>query len=854
MLGAAEIRPIEPGRVMPARKMNLSPGVPHVDINTCNMRFILTIFSTFLVSGFLIGQNVLSGSVVNDAGEALIGASVFIPDTEHATTTDSRGHFKLPGLKDGAYTLKCTYLGYADVTRSIVLMGDEDVEIRMEGTIYNIDQITIRANQLSDADPFTFKSIAAEDIEVDNIGLDMPFLLNENPNIVVTSDAGTGIGYTGMRIRGTDGTRINVTINGVPLNDAESQAVFWVDLPDFASSLDNIQIQNGVGTSTNGAGAFGATIGLNTDHFTVNPYVAVSGTLGSFATRKINVRAGTGLMNGQYSINARYSLINSDGWVDRAFADLNAFSLSASRISENNSLTFNVFSGMERTYQSWYGAPQARVENDTAALLNHYYNNLGILYLTPADSINLFQSGRSYNYYTYPDQVDDYRQTHYQLIYNQALGNHGALGITGHYTRGLGYFEEFRYMDLLAFYGLQNEEDEQGNTVTNADLVRRRWLDNHFYGTLMHLKYKAGDDLDLTLGGAFHRYNGDHYGRIVNHAFDPDVDKQRNYYFNEGNKSDVNFYGKMTWEPWPQWRLFGDMQWRHVSYSISGDDNDIKDVGVDYSKNFLNPKVGLSYIPGPHMNAYASFAVANREPDRNDFINRQDDEGPVHETLYDLELGYRLAKPGFALDIAFYNMSYDNQLVLTGALNDVGAPLRFNVANSVRRGVEISGQYALSDRLNMGANVAVSQNKIDSFDEVLYDYTNGFDIVVNTYSDTDIAFSPGVVAGGSIDYTFPGGIKADLTTKYVGSQYLDNTSNPGRVLDAYAKTDLILSWEGSVNFMKSLRLSMHVMNVFDIEYAPNGYTYSYIFGDLVTENYLYPQAGRHFFISAAIDF
>ena len=468
-----------------------------------------------------------------------------------------------------------------------------------------------------------------------------------------------------MRIRGSDATRINVTINGVPLNDSESHGVFWVDLPDFASSIESLQVPRGLGPSTNGAGAFGASIGLNTSQIYQNSFVNINSAYGSFDTKKMGVSINTGLINNAFQIEGRYSLIQSDGYIDRASSNLKSWYLSATRVKEKSSLSLNVFSGKERTYQAWWGTPEALL-SDKLSLTEHYFNNQGSIYKTEADSINLFESGGTYNYYNYENQVDDYRQTHYQLLHAIELSPSFVLNSTLHYTKGKGFFEEYRVNDNIQDYGSEYQ-------ALNTDLVRRRWLDNDFFGLIINGKYVLNKDVSLFLGGSFNRYLGDHFGQVIWADKLEIMEPGKHYYDNTGEKDDLNFYTKAEWMLDNHWRLFGDFQIRKIDYTVDGIDNGSLPVSVDTSYTFINPKAGITYRIDKTKQAFISYARGHREPVRSDFIDAVGSAVPDAETLHDFEAGFSSSNASMDVVTNFYYMLYEDQLVLTGALNDVGA-------------------------------------------------------------------------------------------------------------------------------------------------------------------------------------
>lgn len=791
-------------------------------------------------------QSSVSGYVTNKNGEYLIGASVFIPNSPYASITDDDGFYILDSIPTGSYDLKCSYLGYKDAYVSITIEEENYHDFKMEGSFYNLEEIEIIANELEPLDPFAFEQINKKDISMKMLGQDLPYLVEHVPSMVVTSDAGAGIGYTGMRIRGSDATRINVTINGVPLNDSESHGVFWVNLPDFSESVEDIQIQRGVGPSTNGAGAFGGTIGLNTNQLYQNGFIKVNASYGSFNSRRIGVSMNTGLINNSIQVEGRYSKIDSDGYVDRASANLQSYAFSIAKVSPRSSLRFNIFSGSEKTYQAWWGVPEAIITGDEEALRTHYFNNVGSIYLTEADSLNLFNSDRRYNYYRYRNQVDDYRQNHYQLFHSYSLSPKFSLTTTLHYTKGKGFFEEYRTGENIEDYGLIGP-------LEFSDVIRRRWLDNHFYGAIVNAEYELNPSSHIVFGGGINKYDGDHFGQVI--AADSSIMQipTQRYYENNGNKTDLNLYTKLNFGIGLNLDLFGDIQYRKIDYTAAGDDNGggLVDIDADYS--FISPKLGLSYKINDKNNVYLSYARGNREPVRSDFVDAVGTAVPQHESLNDIEFGLHHFADYMNLSANMYFMQYTNQLVVTGAVNDVGTPVRQNVDNSYRAGIELQGRYDFSGNLSWYPNVTFSRNKIEAFDEIIVDYDTGSNIV-NNLSDIDIAFSPSVIAGSRLEYEMDNGINITWLSKYVGKQYLDNTSNESRKLDPYWTNDLVVRYNLYSELLEDVEFKLLINNFLNSTYVSNGYTYSYKFVDLITENFYYPQAGINFMLGLSVKF
>ncbi|RMG58347.1 MAG: TonB-dependent receptor, partial [Bacteroidetes bacterium] len=786
-----------------------------------------------LLPGLAWGQVRFSGTVtLSGTGDPIPGAEVALVESGQLTFTNQAGAFRLDQVPAGRYTLRISAQGYLTLVDAIrVTDYNITTNYALTPTKTVTEEVLITATRASERTATTYSALSEEQIDKQNFGQDLPFLLDQMPSTVITSDAGAGVGYTGLRIRGTDPTRTNVTINGVPLNDPESHGLFWVNLPDLSSSVDNIQVQRGVGTSTNGAAAFGASINIQTDGLTHQPYTEVANSYGSFNTRKHTLNVGTGLIKERFALDARLSRIASDGWVDRATSDLKSYFISGGYYGKRSLLKLLHFAGQEETYQSWWGVPEALALGDAAGLEAHIARN----FYTDAEIENLRRSGRQYNYYTYDKEVDNYRQDHYQLHY--ALNPLPGLNVNTalHYTRGRGYFEQYRPQDELADYGLPAAV-VGGDTLETADIIRRRWLDNDFYGLTYALSYAPGQSWDLTLGGAWNRYDGDHFGTIIwAETILPDLDIRDRYYESRGLKTDFTTYLKGSYNLSPQLVAYGDLQIRQIDYQIGnmalsgpGRDNDQQAIEGVYTYTFFNPKAGLTWTPNPHHQAYASFSVANREPVRSDFIDAPAGRIPQHETLHNWEAGYRLSQNRFALYANTYFMQYDNQLVLNGELNDVGASVRQNVADSYRLGVELQGGIELLPSLRLQANLALSQNRIAEFEEILYDYGTGA-VITEVYTNTPIAFSPAVIAGGSLSYQPVTGLDISLISKYVGRQYLDNTGRESRSLAPFWRNDLRLLYSLEPIWAQEISLGLQVNNLLDIQYAPNGYTYSYLF-------------------------
>ncbi|MCI4671707.1 MAG: TonB-dependent receptor [Bacteroidia bacterium] len=822
----------------------------------------------WLLPTLMIGQANLNGVIrsgnqgIRNSLVGIEGAEVAIPELKIVTFTNNEGQYAFQNVPRGKYSLILRAVGHESMTYDIDV-ADEDLILDYTLTKISIlEDVLITSLRASEKTATTFSSLNKEEIAKQNFGQDFPFLLNQLASTVVTSDAGVGVGYTGIRVRGSDPTRINVTVNGIPLNDSESHGVFWVNLPDLASSVNSVQVQRGVGTSTNGAAAFGASVNIETRTAALNPYAEFNNSAGSFNTFKNTLSAGTGLMDNGFAFDLRLSNIQSDGWVDRASSDLQSWFASGAYYGKKGFVKANIFSGRERTYQSWWGVPEAIIDGDEEALLTHYFNNVGVTYLTPEDSINLFNSDRRYNYYTYPNQVDNYSQTHYQLLYGYEFNDQLSLSGAFHYTKGQGFFEEYREEDPFAAYPVLGVTELliNENLLTTTDLVRRRWLDNDFYGAVFSLDYRPSSSFEFSLGGGINQYDGDHFGEVIWARFAGNSETEDQYYNNRSLKTDGHLYAKGLWQISEKFSAYVDLQVRNIDYVLgdstldgTGTDEGQIPIKGDFNYLFFNPKLGLTYQLGQKSQVYASLSVGNREPVRSDFINSPTDEEPTHETLYDVEAGYRYSFGKLTLSANAYYMYYQNQLVLTGALNDVGANIRQNVDASYRAGIEVVAQTKLTDWLNWGFNFTLSQNKILNFDEIVYDYAVfPANIETNSFTNTDISFSPNVIAGSQLVFVPIKGLDIAILSKYVGRQFLDNTSNVGRSIDPWFVNDLRINYQPS--FVKGVTLGLLINNALDSQYEANGYTFSYRFGDLITENFYYPQAGRNFLLSLGLSF
>lgn len=689
-------------------------------------------------------------------------------------------------------------------------------------SIRNLPPLEVKSVRVSDQAPFAKTNLSKAQIALNNVGQELPFLLESTPSVVVHADAGNGVGYTGIRIRGTDATRINFTLNGIPYNDPESMGTFFVNLPDFSSSVSSIQIQRGVGTSTNGAGAFGASVNLMTNDYQPKAYLSMQNSAGSFNSFKNNLMFGSGLLNNHFTIDARLSQITSDGYIDRASSNLKSYFISTTYWGDQSSLRFNVFSGKEKTYQAWYGVPQELLAT------NRTFNPAGTEKLDAP----------------YDNQTDNYKQTHYQLFYNKSINNYWRWNTAVYLTTGKGYYEEYKAGVDFAEYNI----NVAGKTNVPADLVRRRWLDNQFYGQIAAISYQ--DKLnELTIGGAWSIYDGLHFGTL---PYLPITLAPVNYkyYDNDATKKEASTYVKWERKLNTQIRSFIDLQYRTVNHQMNGFTKNA-DLAIDRTFHFFNPKMGLSY-QAKSILYFASVAVANKEPIRDDF-EASVTEQPKREQLIDWEAGLEYKKSKYVLNANVYFMDYKDQLVLTGKINDVGAYTRTNTPKSYRAGIELQLKYTYSKKVSTTYSVSLSQNKIKDFTEFVDDYDQYTQVAIQ-HKHTTIALSPSISTNRTFNWNPTDKLSFFWTTKYTSKQYLDNTQDASRILDAYLLNDINAHWTVLNKPKFKMLLQFYVNNLLDVQYAPNGYTYSYIYDRITTtSNNYYPMAGRNYWLSLKID-
>lgn len=835
----AEIKPIEPDAGS-ADEGNIGKLTNWIDIfpfiylvcytkkqKKMKFKISMTMVAWMLITS-IHAQFSITGMVKNaETKEPMAGAHVMVNSQLKAEVTNKKGEFSISGLKTGSYTIHVSYIGYETHSEIVEIRANQTVEVFMRPTSIVSDEVVVSATRADEKTPTAYEDIHKNAIKMANDARNITAVIDQSVSVVTTSDAGTGIGNVGYRLRGSDETRINVTIDGVPLNDPESQGAWFVNLPDFASSVDNLQIQRGVGTSSNGAAAFGASMNFQTLKFQPNAYAEINEVVGSFNTFKHNINFGTGLLNNRFAFDGRLSKITSDGFVDRSSADLSSSYLAASYYGKKSMIKLMMMSGKEKTDQSWDGIPSTILDT------NRTFNGIGAYY----------DANGQLKYYQ--NETDNYSQTRYHLSFVNELNAKLNLSATVFYTRGFGYYEQYKDNAKYKKYGVDNQII--GNdTITKSDLIRRKYLDNHFYGITLAAKYKPTEKLSITLGGAANNYDGKHYGRVIWMQVAGLLPNEFDYYNGTGVKRDIHGFVKANYQLFSSLNLWADIQIRNIDYKISGIDGDLRDITQKHNWNFFNPKGGVSYEVNKLHKVYASYAIANREPTRSALTDAVDSLRPTPETLNDLEFGYHLSLKKVSVNTNFYYMSYKNQLVFTGEINDVGAAVMKNVDKSYRAGIELSAIWQPLPKLKWQANVTFSRNKISNFREFVDDWDT-WGQKDTLIGKTNIAFSPEIVAASSITYIPFKKMECTLTTKYVGNQFIDNSSSKDRMLDAYLVNNFTIRYSIHPKFFKEVSFFVSANNFLDEMYVANAWIYSYYEGGerKALDGY-FPQAGRNF--------
>lgn len=786
------------------------------------MKTLILILFFFLFSFFANAQQYEISGTVTDGDQPLSGAVIRVKGEQSTTLTNALGKYSLQ-LESGNYELIFSYGNQKSIP--VALTEDMQLDVDMSDAQEVLDEVFLSAVRVTAESPITYSNLSNEEIEDRNLGQDIPSLMQYMPSVVTTSDAGAGIGYSSIRVRGTESRGINVTINGVPYNDSESQGTFWVNLGDFASSVENLQLQRGVGTSTNGAGAFGASLNILTDRYNLEPSAEIANSFGSYNTRKHTVKFSTGLFDDHWEFSGRASVIKSDGYIDRASTDLKSYFFQGAYVGNNTLIKALTFGGSEVTYQAWDGIVADQLREDRR--------------FNPAGAYEDDNGDLQF----YDNHVDDYKQDHFQLLWNQDYGSGWSSNMALHYTYGRGFYESYRAGSDLEAYGLEPFL-ANGEQVSETDLVTRKWLVNDFYGTTFSTEYK-NETIELVLGGGWNNYEGDHFGEIVYTRFAPSASPLQRYYENNAEKSDFNVFGKATVAVSENLSLYGDLQLRNINYTVDGVEEENVPFIVDDSHTFFNPKAGLTYEISEVNQLYFSYARAQREPNRTDYENGN----PEPEQLNDYELGWRFATEGFQLNSNLYYMDYQNQLVLTGELSDVGSPIRRNSGNSYRLGLELDAMLEITDQLRWRPNVALSRNKNDEW----FAQWNG---ELRSFGNTDISYSPAIVAGNIIEFRPIDELEIKLLSKYVGEQYMSNLENDASLLESYFVNDFNIqyTWKNAPLFEEIVFTGL-INNIFDEEYVSNGYYFTY---DVENETFdgagYYPQATRNYLAGVTLRF
>ncbi len=805
--------------------------------------FFLLVLLLFLSANSLYGQQTrctISGTVTAYDGEPLAGASVVVEELLNGVASGNDGHYEIRGLKRGTYHVRFSFTGYEPVTQITVLNDNTVLNVSLNEATILANEIVVSSTRAGNSTPMAYTNMDSSKIRQTDMTRDIPYLLSLTPSVVETSDAGTGVGYTALRVRGSEGNRINVTLDGVPLNDAESQEMFWVDLPDLASSVSSIQIQRGAGTSTNGPGAFGASLNINT----LNPPKEAGGELnfsaGSFNTFRTTVKAYSGLLNDHFSMAIRASVINSDGYIKHSASDIKSAAISTAWNSAKSIIKLNILLGSERTGIAWWGVPQDSLATDRR------FNPAGVY--TDASNITRY----------YNDEVDDYLQNHYHLSFSRLLSDKLTFNSGVHLTTGKGYYEEQKSDISLEEYGLDNIII--GNTtITETDIVQRKWMTNNFYGAVWSFVRK-GARSEMILGGGLNRYDGNHFGRIIwmenAGKYIPDYE----WYRNKGIKDEISVYGKASTRLTASLSSYLDMQYRHIAYSITGPDDDTHDLTQDHKYDFFNPKAGLLWRNGAGSEAYISLAVTHREPSRSNLTDAAGDLSvtPRPERMADIETGYSLSTTNLIFNANFYLMKYHDQLVPTGEISNVGYSIMTNVENSYRMGVELSGSYRPCKTIGLNANLTLSRNKISNFRNYFTDYNTSDWSEAYVYKDlgtVDIAYSPDIIATGVIEIHPAENLVFRITNKYVGKQYFDNTMSEERKIDPYFISNASVDFTRKTKSFGEINMRFLVNNIYNNMYESNAYGGMWSEdGNEKTWAYFFPQAGANFQFSLGIKF
>ncbi len=806
----------------------------------------------FVFSAIFSLSQTISGKIVDENDNPLVGASVIIENSFLGTTSDNEGNFSIK-CKFSECKLSISFLGFEPINQIVSMSGNDKNlgKLVLKSSAYMSDEVIVKATRADDFSPITFSSMSSEELQKRNTGQDLPYMLELTPSLVVSSEAGTGVGNTSFRIRGTDPTRINITVNGIPLNDAESQAVFWVNMPDFSSSVNNLQLTRGVGSSTNGPAAFGASMNFFTGSLSNKPYAEISSMYGSFNTFRENIKLGTGILSNGFSFDLRLSKLNSDGYVENSYSDHSSMMISAAWRGKTSFVRANILHGKQKTGITWYGCPKDSVENYRT------YNPAG----------EYFDSDG--NRHIYRDNSDNYIQTHYHLIFSKNINRNLDFSSAIHYTRGDGYYEQYKEDQKFSKYLLPSIIYQAEPIISftdtlipvaieikKSDIIYRKLMANDFYGGTASLNYNK-EKLKISSGIAWNQHDGNHFGNIVWMQFYENLPINYEWYRNFGKKTDANIFAKINYQIITPLFLYADLQYRNIKYTMNGRDADLDSFGEqlildqEHKYNFVNPKLGLYYNISNKMNVYASFAVSNREPTRTNFKDAAGDisKTPQAERLYDYEFAYTYFSQQLSASLNLYYMDYINQLIPTGEKSNSGYDIMTNVAESYRAGIEISAAYKPFSKLSFDANLTLSKNKIKNFTSWATTYDQDWNENYESFNlgERDIAFSPNIVSSGIVTYKFINGFSASWIAKYVGSQFFDNTSSPDRRLDAYFVNNLQVDYSVQTKHIKEIGFRFSVNNIFNLMYSNNAYGgIWYEQGVEKTWAYYFPQAGINF--------
>lgn len=806
----------------------------------------------FLAVNSLLAQNyTLKGKILDsESKEPLAGATVQLKNTFIAGSTRSDGYFSFDNLKTGIYIVKISFVGYETLENEVQLNSNVNLVFNLSRNVITTEEVLISGLRADDRTPSTKQNINRETLAALSYGQDLPMLLSLTPSLVSTSDAGAGIGYTSMRIRGTDISRINVTLNGVPVNDPESHGVFWVNMPDLSSSVDNIQIQRGVGTSANGAAAFGASINIQTTKLNPTPFAEIRSNAGSFNSLSNSVSFGTGLIDNKWSFDGRLSKISSDGFIDRATSDLKSYFFNAAYYSEKNIFRLTIMGGSEKTYQAWNGIPKARLNSDSADMAR--YLNHGLYSQIQYDQM-IESNPRTYNLYTYDNETDNYNQYHYHLNFMRQQNAKLSFNATAFLVAGNGYYEQYKARRRFSAYGLSSPIIGS-DTIKRTDVIQQKHLDNLFYGLNLATHYNSLNKLKISSGVSINHYTNDHFGNIIWMQYAASTPKDYQWYFNNGKKTDLSAYVRSNYQINEKLSLYGDVLYRNIEYKMDGIHDDLRDITQSHVFNFVNPKGGIFYTLNNSNEFYTSVAVAGREPSRNNFRDADENSDVKPEMLINYEAGYYLKLKKMLLNANIFYMDYKDQLVMTGKINNVGDPMMVNVPESFRVGIEVLTTVKVHAKLEIDANLSLSRNKIKEFTEYVDNWdTWGQDQKV--LNNTDISFSPSVISAAQIRFMPLTDLTLAFNSKYVSKQYIDNTSSDRRMIDAWYASDLKIGYKLPKSFLKDAEINFNIINLFNSSYETNAWVYRYVYeGKEYEMDGYFPHAGRHFMIGTRIRF